>query len=162
MEDQETQGSRVRALRKAYRQSQTQFGSYINLSHVAVGNIEIGKTANPHKGTLDSIVKVFGTTHEWLADGKGEMLPNGLKELSLEIQSSENPYKDALVLELNEKANTWKETAIDWKGKYEDLFMRFNTLLDKMPMGKSKALNAKAAGILVNMYEPIELLELRA
>lgn len=69
--------SRVKVLRRHYNLSLKQFSLRAGISHVAIFNIESGKTNRPHPTTLKSIISVYGTTYEWLYYGIGDMLPNG-------------------------------------------------------------------------------------
>lgn len=126
-----TLGSRLKKLRDEYGLSQESFGHHIDISYVAVANIEKGKTAKPQSDTMRKIIEVYGTTEQWLETGKGEMLPEGKKELKL----SANPadiYQDALYREL-------KADKEDWKQKYDQLLAMFSKLLDRGQLGKYKA-----------------------
>lgn len=112
---------------------------------IAIGTLwNIQNDKNVSTKTIKSIAKGFNANVDWIKTGLGAM------EGQPQKPEVEGLYQDALYVELNEKANTWKESAIDWKAKYEDLFMRFNSLLDKMPLGKSKAPDYYAGLMLEN------------
>lgn len=113
---------------------------------IAIGTLwNIQNDKNVSSKTIKSIAKGFNVNQDWIKTGQGTM------DQEPQNVALDSIYKDALYAELTEKANTWKESAIDWKGKYEDLFLRFNSLLDKMPLGKSKALNYKVAGRVIEL-----------
>lgn len=130
---------RVKALRGHYRLNQTQFGGYIGLTLLAVGKIETGETLNPQTKTIDNMVAVFGTTHEWLEKGKGEMLPNGTVELrAITEKDVANPWESLTYKEL-------KETNSYLKNKLDEMTLMVTHLISKGGnLGKSKALELAA------------------
>jgi len=99
----ETLGERVKLLRKAYGLSQSGFAQEINMSHIAIGNLERGLATNPQPDTIHSIVNKFGTTSEWLMEGKGEMLPKGVSILEQKEAPGQNIYQDTLYKELRDQ-----------------------------------------------------------
>lgn len=103
-----TLGTRLKELRDEYRLSQTAFADRVGISYVAYANIERGVTEKPQESTLESIVKQFGTTYEWLQEGRGKMLPNGKVEL-LSEGSVFDPARDTLYKELKEQIEFLKE-----------------------------------------------------
>lgn len=131
MKHKSTLGIRVETLRKIYRLSQSAFGNKIGISYVAVANIENGKTSKPHPDTLKSIVKMFGTTYDWLEYEKGEMLPNGT--IVKPVDMSNSIYQDALYLELKEQAQIWQ-------ARYNDAFNMLNKVIDSS-LGKLRAVD---------------------
>jgi transcriptional regulator with XRE-family HTH domain len=76
MEDQ-TIGQRVRELRLYYKMSIYKFANCCGLTHVAIFNIERGKTETPRAYSLNRIIDTFGTTQQWLLYSIEPMLPNG-------------------------------------------------------------------------------------
>lgn len=91
----QTMGARIQALREAYSLTQSGFAKKINIAGLTVGNLERGVTQSFQPDTLNEIVKVFGTTRDWLETGKGEMLPNGPVELTDKTELiSDSPWKD--------------------------------------------------------------------
>lgn len=57
MKHKQTLGERVKLLREYYRLSQILFGVKVNISHVAIGNIENGITTRPQNGLRAEKVK---------------------------------------------------------------------------------------------------------
>jgi len=101
-----TLGKRVKELREAYRLSQTDFSAQIGISYVALGNIERGVTENPQSDTINKLISKFGTTYEWLFEGKGDMFPNGIRELNqeqLDINRDFNPAKETKMVHIINK-----------------------------------------------------------
>lgn len=132
MKHKPTLGSRLKDLRKEYGLSQSDFGQYIGISYVAVANIEKEITLNPQMDTMKKIVDVYGTTQEWLMEGKGEMLPEGKKQLVKASDMENNPYKDYAIQRLEKEAETWKQ-------KYNDVFNMLSKVLDRGNLGKHKS-----------------------
>jgi transcriptional regulator with XRE-family HTH domain len=89
----QTMGERVAELRDKYSLTQAEFAEKISVTPLSVGNIERGVTRTLQNETINRIVSVFGTTREWLEEGKGEMLPGGKKDLNAK-SDSEEPWKD--------------------------------------------------------------------
>jgi transcriptional regulator with XRE-family HTH domain len=90
---------RIKILRLHYGLSIKEFAHTCGLSHVAIFQLEKGKTRKPHKGTLIKIAKLFGVQTDWILQGKGDMLPNGtlnLHELNLgaDIHWQQEAYQE--------------------------------------------------------------------
>lgn len=102
-------GLRIRELRTHYNLSVKEFAVKCGLSHVAIFHLENGKTAKPHRSSIQRIASMFGTTADWLLYGKNDMLPNGSKEI----------YSDE-----NEQGVYWKDEA------YQEIKNR-NVILEK-------------------------------
>jgi hypothetical protein len=106
-----TLGQRISLLIKAYPISKSGFAKVVGISTVALDKIIDGRTAEPRQETIDAIVKKFGTTHEFLRFGKGEMLPNGI----IDLHPSENPWKDeAYVIIKEDRDRLSKEVERLW------------------------------------------------
>ena len=105
----ETLGERIKLLRRAYGLTQSSFANEIDMSHIAIGNLERGLATNPQPDTLSSIVRNFGTTTEWLMEGNGEMLPRGLISLNKKEPSVQNIYQDTLYKELRDQVEFLRE-----------------------------------------------------
>lgn len=134
MKTPKTLGERLKMLREHYRLSQAAFGSKVGLSHVAVSNIEIGAVEAPRQRSLDSIIKEYGTTYEWLMNGEGEMIPGGSHEFQ---KKSGDLFQDALYKEL-------KEDKTKWEQKFNELLANYTTLVSKLNLGKFKATSIAA------------------
>lgn len=137
---------RVKALREAYRLTQNEFAMALGLkSSLGISKMETGQILSPRQETIDSMVKVFSTTHEWLVSGDGEMLPNGICRINLQAhekstESIADPYKDLVYIELKE-SNNYLQT------KLNDAMSIINRLIDgrgSSNLGKSKALRMQA------------------
>lgn len=90
-----TMGDRIRQLREDYSQTKADFAKTIGVAPLSVGNIERGVTQTFHTDTLNKIVSAYGTTREWLESGRGEMLPNGKKDITAPVsQPGSIDYKD--------------------------------------------------------------------
>ena len=96
-----TIAQRIRQLRLHYNLSVKEFASRCNLSHVAIFHLENGRTTKPHKSSMQRIASMYGSSVDWLLYSKGEMLPNGSKELS-ESENSEF-WKDEAYLEIKSR-----------------------------------------------------------
>src|SRR5687768_15290553 len=73
---------RIRHLRTHYNLSVKEFATRCNLSHVAIFHLENGRTLKPHKSSMQRIATVYGSSVDWILYNKGEMLPNGIRELA--------------------------------------------------------------------------------
>ncbi len=109
-------GQRIKELRNHYNMGVKEFAQRCGLSHVAIFHLENGRTVKPHKSSLYRIANMFGTTVEWLLYSKGEMLPNGTKEISIYEQQISNQWKEEAYQELKNK-NLMMEKEIErlWK-----------------------------------------------
>jgi transcriptional regulator with XRE-family HTH domain len=103
-------GERIRQLRQHYHLGVKEFASMCSLSHVAVFQMENGRTAKPHKSSMHRIARVFGTSVDWLLFGKNEMLPNGTRD----IYSSEtdSQWKEEAYLEIKNR-NVYLEREVE-------------------------------------------------
>lgn len=79
MEVHSTTGRRIKILRDHYRLNVKNFAFGCRVSDVTIFKIEKGSGIS--EKTLSKIIFTYGTTKEWLTEGKGEMLPEGTKEL---------------------------------------------------------------------------------
>lgn len=68
-------GSRIKALRKALKMTQTEFGERLSVSIDVIANIEHERLARPEqKEPLYKLIcKEFNVRYEWLTSGEGEM-----------------------------------------------------------------------------------------
>ncbi|MBA3662740.1 MAG: helix-turn-helix transcriptional regulator [Bacteroidetes bacterium] len=125
MSKKQTLGDRVRELRDHYRHSQITFGERVNLSHIAVGRIESGFTKNPQGDTINRIAEAYGTSVEWLMEGKGEMLPNG-KEEAVKANKSFDPATDTLYKELKEQIAFYRDLLTQMAGGKRNFLQALN------------------------------------
>lgn len=98
-----TIAERIKTLRLHYQLSVKEFAHKCGLSHVAIFQLEKGKTLKPHKGTLIKMAKLFGAHIDWLLYGKGEMLPNGSFMIHDTDSEDEQTWKDQAYHELKQK-----------------------------------------------------------
>lgn len=123
----ETLGHRLRILRLKYHLSQTEFANHVGLKgHVGINKIENGETTKPQRDTINNIVTVFGTTHDWLLEGKGEMLPGGMKELTKTPGVPADPYRDYAIQRLEREVEKEEVAAKTWQEKYDQLWEMFS------------------------------------
>ena len=101
---------RIRQLRTHYNLSVKEFAAKCSLSHVAIFHLENGRTRKPHKSSMQRIANIYGSHTDWIFYGKGEMLPNGARELG-EAESNEF-WKDEAYLEIKSR-NAMLEKEID-------------------------------------------------
>lgn len=104
----QTTGERIKLLRTEYRLTQAEFASIIKVSTLTISNIERGVTQTSYPETIKNIADKFGTTYEWISEGRGEMLPNGKLELTKQ-DNDQDPYRDYLVQKLEKDVTTWQE-----------------------------------------------------
>lgn len=79
-------GERIKQLRTYYALSINDFAILCGISSTALFNIEKGKRHSMQASSINKLILTFGTTREWLLNGRGEMLPNGkvdIEEYSL-------------------------------------------------------------------------------
>lgn len=93
---------RIKQLRTHYNLSVKEFAQKCGLSHVAIFHLENGKTNKPHRGSLQRIATVFGTTADWILYGTGEMLPNGTIQIYVDA-NLESHWKDEAFQEIRNK-----------------------------------------------------------
>ena len=70
-----TIADRLRYARELKGWKQAQLAVAADVSQGTIGNIESG--ARQSRGSLPKIAKALGVSHDWLAEGEGEMLPTG-------------------------------------------------------------------------------------
>ena len=70
-----TVAERLRLAREQRGWTQSQLAAASDVSQGTIGNIESG--ARQSRGSLPKIAKALGVSHDWLADGEGEMVPVG-------------------------------------------------------------------------------------
>ena len=70
-----TVAERLRFAREQRGWTQSQLAAASDVSQGTIGNIESG--ARQSRGSLPKIAKALGVSHDWLADGEGEMVPAG-------------------------------------------------------------------------------------
>lgn len=71
----DTVAIRLRKAREHRGWTQQHLAVVADVSQGTIGNIESG--ARQSRGSLPKIAKALGVSHDWLADGEGEMLPSG-------------------------------------------------------------------------------------
>lgn len=103
-----TVNQRIKLLRAELGLSQTQFAVGCKLSLPAISRIETSDI-EPTEKTIRAICKSFNANEVWLKTEKESMFLEGGGQTSL----SENPWKDALVVELKEK-NSFLEKQAVW------------------------------------------------
>lgn len=107
-------GDRIKILRTQYNMSLREFAAKCEVSYVIIHKYETRKKNHPNITTLYKIVNVFGTTIDWLVEGKGDMLPNGMN------------YK---VVRENELFNFWQDEAfLQQESRIETLEKEINRL----------------------------------
>jgi len=115
-------GLRVKELRTFYNLSVKVFAATCGLSHVAIFNLEKDQSLVPHRSSVNKIVSAFGTTQLWLLEGKGEMLPEELKDLYASKKTSDNNFwKKEAYLEIKNK-NSILEKELERLWQLLDLF----------------------------------------
>lgn len=129
MKHKETMGDRVRLLRKHYGLSQHDFAGKIGMKgHVGLNKIENGATVKPQGDTINNMVSVFGTTRDWLLEGKGEMLPNGDADITVPLEAVTNPYRDFAIQRMQkENDGLWQLVDDFRKGRLTFLYLMDKT-----------------------------------
>lgn len=94
---------RIKQLRSHYNLSVKEFAQRCGLSHVAIFHLENGKTLKPHRGSLQRIVSVFGTTADWVLYGTDVMLPHGTVQIFSDDEGSGKGWKDEAFMEVKTK-----------------------------------------------------------
>lgn len=90
---------RVKASRRKIGINQEELGAKIGLTIGAISGIEKGISGNPE--TIKKIAEVVKVDYNWLLTGEG-VTPEGIV-LQSKPQTDENPWRDALVMELKEE-----------------------------------------------------------
>lgn len=94
---------RVKQLRSHYNLSVKEFAVKCGLSHVAIFHLESGKTLKPHRGSLQRMALVFGTSSDWILYGINEMLPNGTVQIYVDENENTSSWKDEAIQEIKNK-----------------------------------------------------------
>jgi transcriptional regulator with XRE-family HTH domain len=94
---------RIKQLRSHYNLSVKEFAVKSGLSHVAIFHLESGRTLKPHRGSLQRIVSVFGTSADWILYGTNEMLPHGTVQIFPEDSEVVGGWKDEAFMEIKTK-----------------------------------------------------------
>lgn len=95
---------RIKELRDHLNLSQSDFAVQAMLSIGSVWNIE-NTNAAPSPRTLKAIIQAFNVNQEWLKTGKGEMFSPEKPA----IQESVDPWETALIKELKEEVQYYRE-----------------------------------------------------
>lgn len=124
-------GDRLLELRTHYGIGQAELAALIKIDRLTVSNIERGVTKKFQKyDTINKIVSIFGTSKEWLEEGKGEMLPEGDKQLK--------PYS-----EVTEESGSWKDEAWEMAksqiNKKDETIDRLSVAFDRLTEILSRA-----------------------
>ncbi len=107
---------RIKQLRNHYNLSVKEFASRCGLSHVAIFHLENGRTLKPHRGSLQRIAGVFGTSADWILYGTGEMLPFGTAQIYNNENTADVRWKDEAYTEIkNRNAILEKEVERLWQ-----------------------------------------------
>ena len=131
-------GDRVKSLRKKERLTQEELGAKVHRSHGAIASIERGATAPDD--VISALAKHFKVSEEWLRTGEGTA-PKGLI-LPIRKELAENPWKDALVMELQKEITFYQEIIRNLTGgTAKGNFLKALRLAD----GQEPFLSAKAA-----------------
>jgi transcriptional regulator with XRE-family HTH domain len=93
-----TLAQRIKLLRIHYRLSTKHFAQGCLVSDITIFNLEKGSKMSDK--TLTKICDAYGTTREWLLEGKGSMLPHGATDILPE--GMEN--KDRTYIQLVQKS----------------------------------------------------------
>lgn len=107
-----TLAERIKTLRAHYKLSVKEFAHACELSHVAIFQLEKGRTLRPHRGTLIKIAKLFGAQQDWILYGNGEMLPNGSVSIQEAERAKERSWQEEAYYEIKQK-NTLLEREIE-------------------------------------------------
>jgi transcriptional regulator with XRE-family HTH domain len=93
-------GGRIRQLRTHYKLGVKDFAALCNLSHVAIFQMENGRTRKPHRSTMQRIARAFGSSADWLLFGREQMLPQGTIDIG---EAGEAHWKDEAYQELKSR-----------------------------------------------------------
>lgn len=120
--------NKVKQVRIQLELGQQEFADSLKVSKSIIAKAESGN-ATISESLVSKICNKFGVNREFF-ESDAELILSG------KGSDSTNPWKDALVYKLNEDAKKWEE-------KYDKLWARFETLLDRVQgqMGKHKALS---------------------
>lgn len=70
---------RFEDIKRHFRLNNSRLAKLAGCSHQAINNIVNGVTDNPKIETLRNIAQELGISFEWLINGQGQMLKNGLE-----------------------------------------------------------------------------------
>ena len=84
--------TRVKAIRKHFKLSQTEFGAKIGLKQRTIADIERGRNSLTQRN-FDNICRVFDVNPDWLKTGEGNMFVKKSRERYLELLISEYGLK---------------------------------------------------------------------
>jgi len=101
-----TVGERISAARKSKGLKQDQLGALVNLSSTGISSIENGKSIAPD--SVKAIASQFPEWYDWIMTGDGPT-PPGILKTSAKKTVDENPWKDALVMEMQNEIAFYKE-----------------------------------------------------
>ncbi|MDR3138452.1 MAG: helix-turn-helix domain-containing protein [Treponema sp.] len=98
---------RLKLFRKSLGLTQGEFGKKIAMSDVAISHMESGRTALSGQN-IKLICLTFGVREEWLREGKGEMMDEGVtlsgrERHLLELFYKLSPKAQQMVIEYTEK-----------------------------------------------------------
>lgn len=68
----ETQGERLKYIRKQHKKTQQQMGEALHLSRDHISRLERNQ-CNPTASTIDLFCRLFGVNKEWILTGNGRM-----------------------------------------------------------------------------------------
>lgn len=118
-------GQRVMQLRTALKMTQAEFAAAVGMHQVGVWKIEQGGTT-PRRSTLTLIAGKFNVPVEWLASGAGEMGEPFFKAGTQQPpqQLIQNPWENAMVQELKDQVEFYKEIIRNLTGKQTANFLK--------------------------------------
>ncbi len=96
--------SRVRAVRKSNKLSQTEFAESLGVTVGVISNIELGRITQWDTKTplLNLICDKYGCRREWLIDGEGEMMQDLSREQEIiravsEMFTGDDSFKQDII-----------------------------------------------------------------
>ncbi len=138
-----SKGKRIKEVREAVGMTQSEFAEAIGKSQVSISQNEQDKTT-PRVSTLNSIIKEFGVSREWIYTGDGEMF-------DVVAESSESDL-----------STPWSERAHDaLKAQNDQLLVQVTFLQDMLRKAMSGIGEANfqndivLAGVIVEMNENV-------
>jgi transcriptional regulator with XRE-family HTH domain len=131
-----TINARIKLLRSHLNLTGEEFSNLIGITSAQLSRIENGKS-EPQNGTINKILDKTNVTNEWLLHGKGELKAHVASSTTQES----NPWKDVAFLEVTNERDHLKSEVDNWKKKYDQVWNRLEFFMDRLPLGKFKALN---------------------
>lgn len=133
-EPKESLGDRVIRLMSREKLTSLQVAAKIDKHVTTVDRIAHSETKSPPDATLRKLANALNTSYEYLTTGEGEetVMSSGSEP------SGHSLYRDYALKRLEQEADTWKE-------KYEQVWARFTSLLDKVPLGKFRPVKETAS-----------------